>query len=170
MLKINSLARIGYIDFSANLRMHNLNTMLPEKKFIDHIDFFQPNNLFESMVFTKTLLEETKYDLLVFDTIFGSPLQILETLKLGDRNWGYKIHLFLSNLRKIAKRHNLPILLTHSLFNNSGNFSSDKEFVQVEPFISLKFRLHRTDKERKIDAFFFQQYLGTEEILLYSKK
>ena len=27
------------------------------------------------------MLEETKYDLLIFDTIFGSPLQILETLK-----------------------------------------------------------------------------------------
>ena len=170
MLKSNSSARIGYVDFSANIRSNNLNIMLSEKNFRNRIDFFQPKTLIESIIFTTSLLKEIHYDMLIYDTIFGSPLQILETLKLGDRNWGYKIHLFLSNLRKIAKRHNLPILLTHSLFNNSGNFSSDKEFVQVEPFISLKFRLHRTDKERKIDAFFFQQYLGTEEILLYSKK
>ncbi len=168
MLKVNSAAKVGYIDFSANLRMHNLNTMLPEKKFIDHIDFFQPHNLFESMIFTKTLLEETKYDLLVFDTIFGSPLQILETLKKKGGNWKYNIFSYLSSLRRIAKRNDLPILLTHSLSSDKNNSLRDNEFVQIEPFISLKIFLHRSERERLMDVFFLQQSLGTEIINLYS--
>jgi len=170
MLKSDFSAKIGYVDFSANIRSKNLKFMLSEKEFLSQIAFFQPKTLIESIIFTSSLLKEMHYDMLIYDSIFGSPLQILETLKLGDRNWGYKIHIFLSNLRKLAKMYNVPILLTHSLFNNSSNFSSDKEFVQVEPFISLKFRLYSTDKERKIDSFFFQQFLGTEKLLLYSKE
>jgi len=170
MLKSNLSAKIGYVDFSANIRSHNLNLMLSEKNFLDRIDFFQPKTLIESIVFTTSLLKENNYELLIFDTILGSPLQILETLRIGDRNWGFKLFLFLSNLRKIAKKNNIPILLTHSLFNDSNKISSDKEFCQVEPFITFKFRLHRSEKERKIDTFFFQQFLGTEEIHLYSSE
>jgi len=168
MLKINSAAKIGYVDLSANIRPHNLNLMLSEKKYLDQIDFFQPQTLIESIIFTTSLLKETHYDMLIFDTIFGSPLQILETLKTGDRNWVSKIFTFLLNLRKIAKTNDLPILLTHSLFNNSNHFLSDNEFVQVEPFISLNVRLHRSEKERNMDVFFLQQFLGTEKVDLYS--
>ena len=168
ILKTNSSAKIGYVDFSANIRNHNLHLMLSEKNYLDQIDFFQPKTLFESIIFTTSLLKETHYDLLIFDTIFGSPLQILETLKTRDRNMKYNIFLFVLNLRKIAKRYNLPILLTHSLFNGTNNPLSDKEYVQVEPFISLKFILHRSEKERLLDIFFFQQFLGTETIQLYT--
>ncbi len=168
MLKINSLAKIGYVDFSANLRLHNLNIMLPRKKFIDQIDFFQPKNLIESMIFAKSLLEKTTYDLLVFDTIFGSPLQILETLKKKDGNWKYNILSFLLSLRRIAKKNDLPILLTHSLSSDKNNALRDNEFALIEPFISLKVFLHRSESERLMDVFFLQQSLGTEKINLYS--
>jgi len=170
MLESNSLAKIGYVDFSANIRHNNLNFMLAEKKYFDQIDFFQPKTLIESMIFTTSLLKETNYNLLIFDTIFGSPIQILETLKTGDRNWRNRIFLFLLNLRKIAKRNNLTILITHSLFSDSNNFLNDKEFEQLEPFISSKFILYRSENERKIDFFFFNQFLGTEKIQLYSEE
>jgi predicted ATP-dependent serine protease len=166
ILKYNSSAKIGYVDFSANIRSHNLHLMISEKKYFDQIDFFQPETLIESLIFTKSLLNKTHYDLLIFDTLFGSPLQILETLSTGDRNWASKIFLFLLNLRKIAKESNMPILVTHSLFNN--NSFSDKEFAQVEPFISLKFLLHRAEDARLVDIYFFQQFLGSEKIQLYS--
>ena len=169
ILKYNSLVKVGYIDFSANLRSHNLNIMLPERKLIDQIDFFQPTNLFESIIFSKSLLEETNYDLLVFDTIFGSPLQILEILKEKGGNWKYNNFSFILGLRRIAKKNDIPILVTHSLSSESNNYLHDYGVSQMEPFISFKFILHRSENERLMDTYFLDQFLGTEPINLYQR-
>ena len=168
ILKINSLAKIGYFDFSANLRSNNLNLMLPEKKYHDQINIYQPKNLIESMVFTKSLLEETKYNLLVFDTIFGSPLQIMDAKKKMGGKWKYNIFTFILSLRRIAKRNELPILITHSLNTDKNHSLYDNDFSIVEPFISMKIILHRFKRERLMDIYFLQQFLGTEKIKLYS--
>jgi hypothetical protein len=174
LLKQEPDAQILYTDFGGNFRIKNLRKLLshPHKQ-LDQITIFQPTTLLDQIVFFRNLLEKSEYsyDLIVLDTVFGSPLACLEIFYNNSKFWNKRIFAHLLDLQTIARQIKIPLLLTNHLISSRENFQLHPSLNQyggdlIELFAPIVFLLQKIDQKQFIELRIFKETLGHSDLLL----
>ena len=138
--------------------------MLKDEEIIRRIEFIQPDSLIENILFMKKLLEKDNlgYDLIVLDSLLGSPFQTKTILKTERKKWEKNVFSFLLDLKHIAIKHSIPIIITLNLTEESPI-----DLVLIDPFITLKVNLIKIYEKISMKLNIFNQYVGSSDVKLY---
>ena len=164
-------ANVIYSDFSGNIRFQNLKKTLNCEEFLDQVNFFHPNSILENIILIKKIVEGQYSDisLLILDTIFGSPMQLIELFGESKKKWTRNIFNFMLDLRKIAIRRNIPIIIAHHAFSDASKELASKDRL-IDPFCMTKSVLHKSSNGSSLDFYIYNQFLGSTTIKLYSDR
>ncbi len=170
LLEQESNAKVLYCDFYGNFRLINLKRLLTRSNQLDQIAIFQPNNLLEQIIFFRNLLEnkEQVFDLIILDTLFGSPLTALEYFQKEPRFWKKKIFSHLLDLQSVARETKIPILLTNHLISARKNSEMEYSLNQyggdlVEQFVPIEFFIRKTERKHHLKFRIFQNIVGSSD-------
>ncbi|MFX0013233.1 MAG: hypothetical protein ACFE98_01405 [Candidatus Hermodarchaeota archaeon] len=169
LFKGKSDAKILFSDFCGNLRISNLRKLFPNPSLLQQVIIIQPTNLFEQIVFFRKLLENSRcpYDLIILDSLFGSPLHALQYFYKNARPWEKRIFFHLHDLSQLAMKNNIPILMTNHLIYPGENFNPFSSLNQhggylVEQFAPIEILIRKIDQTHCLELRIFQ------EIAVYS--
>lgn len=114
LFQLKAESKVLFCESSGNLRRSVLKKIIPEEEFLDKVDFFKPKSLIEQIIFFKNLIENSKvhYDLIIFDTFLGSPLEAMNYVRTGNKLWKKRIFAHLLDIRNIAETWKIPIMIT----------------------------------------------------------
>lgn len=160
-------AQILFSDFSGHFRITNLKKVLPSSRQLKQITILRPDNLIEQIVFFRKLLEDptNPFDLIILDSLFGSPLDVIEYSYKGSRVWNKRIFSHLFDLKRLALEQIIPIVLTnHS--RPIGEFS-DNNFASnqcighiVEQFVPIDILIQKINRSHNIEVRIFRELIG----------
>lgn len=165
-------AQVLYSDFQGHVRIRNLKKLLSNSYQLDQIIFCQPTNLLEQIIFFQNLIEDNKdfYDLIILDTFLGSPLDSIHYFH-ESKMWCRQIFSHLSNLRQLAKKNKIPILLTNHITQVSNNSTTDTVFKQygeaiLEPLVPINFIIEKIKGNFVVELKVFQESIGRTDFVL----
>ncbi|UCG03410.1 MAG: hypothetical protein JSW11_05340 [Candidatus Heimdallarchaeota archaeon] len=172
ILTKNPQAHVVYNDFRGNFRINNLRKMLSNPcEQLDQITIFQPTSLLEQIIFVRNLLEisDCSFDLIVLDSVFGSPLTCLEYFYKKSKFWNKKIFAHLLDLQTVARQMKIPILLTNHLISTRENFELGSSLNQyggdlVEQFVPIMFSLKKIAQKLFIELRIFQEIIDHSDL------
>lgn len=166
-------ARILYSDFNGHLRISNLKKMITEEKSLDQIEFFKPKSFTEQIIFFRNLTEDLHFpcDLIILDTFFGSPLDAIDVLTKNQRLWKKRIYNHLLDLKHIAEKWNIPILLTNHLKTSKDGFNSESDREQygnelLNLVVPISLLIYKQELKHKIEFRLFQDLVSSTEFPL----
>ncbi len=116
--------KVIFVDTEGGFSVSRLKQILPEyKKLLDRIVFLRPTSFAEQHKSIEQLknLVNSKIGLIVVDTM--TMLYRLQRSFKEDDNFNRDLSLQMLALNEIARKHNIPVLLTsqvYSSFNNGG--------------------------------------------------
>jgi len=158
-LKRNISSKILYSDFKSNLRLKTLEKMNCD---LDRINFFQPKNLVEQIVFFQTLQEgNCDYDLIIIDSVFGSPLDQLKYFSLERKLWSAQILSFLLVLKSLASKLKIPIILTCHTSDQDQILEKDL----LEGVAPANIFLNKDSSKFLVQFYFYSEKIGESEFL-----
>lgn len=166
-------ARVLYSEINGNLRISTLKKLITEEKLLDQIDFFKPKSLTEQIIFFRNLAEEQDfhYNLIIIDTLFGSPLNALRYLKKEQRIWKRRIFSHLLDLKYIAEKWELPILLTNHTIGSSNDQNpeqSDRQHGEdlLSPIVPISIIIHKHKMKHILEFRLFHNLVKSSEFKL----
>jgi hypothetical protein len=177
LLNYNPNAHILYSEFSGHLRAANLKKFFLKSQKLDQITIYQPENLLEQIVFFRNLLDNPNdvYNLIVLDTILGSPLDILQYFRQEKKTWEKRIFSHLIDLRRIANMWEIPIMITNHLIPNDDKMNLGALSIQygqelIEQFVPIDMLIRKTKQGHYLQLRFFNKYVGETDFELVPKK
>jgi RecA/RadA recombinase len=172
LLEQSPEAEVLYCDFGGNFRIKNLKKLLSNSCELDQITIFHPKSLLEQIVFFRNLLETSKssYDLIILDSVFGSPLTSQEYFQKKAKFWEKPIFSHLLDLQHIAREFKIPLLLTNHLFPAKENSDMNSSLAQyggnlIEQFVPFKFLIQKTEQKNSLEVRVFQKMVGTADFV-----
>lgn len=161
-------ARILYSEFNGHLRISTLKKIIAEEKSLDQIEFFKPKSFIEQIIFFRNLTENPHfpYDLIILDTFFGSPLDAIGVLTKNQRLWKKRIYNHLLDLKYIAEKWNIPILLTNYLKTSKASIQEQYGNELLKLVIPISLLLYKQEMKHKIEFRLFQDLVSSSEFPL----
>jgi len=167
ILNLHPNAEVLYTVFGGNFRINNLKRLLPNSTQLEQIIIFQPKTLLEQIIFFQNLHENTRcnYDLIIVDSVFGSPLTAIEYFHEKKKFWQKRIFSHLFTLHRIANKFKIPILLSNHLVSVKENFESNSSVNQyggyiLEQFVPIEFIIQKTEHRYFLEVRIFQKRVG----------
>ncbi|MFX0181891.1 MAG: hypothetical protein ACFE95_02315 [Candidatus Hodarchaeota archaeon] len=177
LLNYDPDALILYSEFSGHLRAASLKKFFLKSQKLDQITIFQPRNLLEQIFFFRNLLDNANdvYNLIVLDTIFGSPLDSLQYFKQEKKIWENRIFSHLIDLRRIASMWEIPIMITNHLIPNDDRmilYAYPIQYGQeiIEQFVPIDMLIWKTEQGHYLQLRFFTRLVGDTNFELIPKK
>ncbi|MFX0150426.1 MAG: hypothetical protein ACFFAJ_06575 [Candidatus Hodarchaeota archaeon] len=165
-----------YSNFSGHLRVANLKKFLLKSQNLDQITIYQPKNLLVQIIFFSNLLDNQNdvYNFLVLDTIFGSPLDILEYFKQEKKKWEKRVFSHLIDLRKIANIWKVPIMIINQSViddNGTNHYNSPIQYGQelLEQFVPIDILIRKTKRGNYLQLRIFNNFIGETDFELVPK-
>ena len=166
-------AQVLYSDFCGHLRISNLKKILSSSCQLEQITILQPNNLLEQIIFFQNLLDNSKcsYDLIVLDSLFGSPIDVLQYFYKESKFWKKRIFSHFFDLKRIARETNIPILLTnHSMLardiSDASSYLNQYGGHMVEQFVPIDILIQKTEQKHSLEVRIFQDIVGCTDFML----
>ncbi|MHA2243992.1 MAG: hypothetical protein ACXADY_03405 [Candidatus Hodarchaeales archaeon] len=168
-------AQVLYSDFCGHLRISNLKKILSSSCQLEQITIFQPNNLLEQIIFFRNLLDnpECSYDLIVLDSLFGSPIDLLQYFYKESKFWKKRIFSHFLDLKRIARESKIPILLTnHSMLardiSDASSHLNQYGGHMVEQFVPIDVLIQKTEQKSSLEVRIFQEIVGCTDFKFMS--
>lgn len=165
--------QVLYSNFHGNFRITNLKRLLSSSRELDQISIFQPNNLLEQIVFFRNLHEISRdsYDLIILDSVFGSPLTSFEYFRKKAKFWEKRIFSHLLDLHNIAREFKIPLLLTNHLVPTRENFETKSSLNQyggylAEQFVPIEFLIQKIEQKQLLEVRIFQKIVGSSDFTI----
>ncbi|MFW9779244.1 MAG: hypothetical protein ACFFE8_10355 [Candidatus Heimdallarchaeota archaeon] len=120
----NSDAQVLYSDFCGHLRIGNLKKIIQKPQHLDQISIVKPESLVEQIIFFRKFLDESgnsKYDLVVLDTLVGSPLDAACFMGKEKPKWIALLADHLLDMKILASQLQVPIVFTNHLIVQSSD-------------------------------------------------
>ncbi|MFW9855033.1 MAG: RAD55 family ATPase [Candidatus Thorarchaeota archaeon] len=120
----NSDAQVLYSDFSGHLRGGNVKKIIQKPQHLEQISIVKPESLVEQVIFFRKFLYESrnsKYDLVVLDTLVGSPLDAAYFMGREKEKWITLLADHLLDLKILASQLQVPIIFTNHLLIQSSD-------------------------------------------------
>lgn len=114
--------KVIFIDTEGGFSVARLKQLLPDyKKLLDRFVFLRPMSFAEQKQSVERLRElvNNKIGLIVVDTI--TMLYRLQRSFKEDDNFNYDLSLQMVWLNEIARKHNIPVLLTSQVYSSMDN-------------------------------------------------
>ena len=161
--------KILYCDHSGNLRLSILSRIFSSDE-LESITFFNPKTLLEQLIYFRELTESgCLFNLIIIDTLFGSPLNFSKFFQHEKLFWEKKIFEHLLDLKYIAENSKVPILTTvykGDSENNSINWKIYESLLQA--FSPIHFILEKENSIFKIVLKIFNKSIGSSQSSLLS--
>lgn len=165
-------AQILYSDFEANFRINNLRELLSDPNKLNQILIFQPKSLLEQILLFRNLLETSNYsyDLIVLDSVFGSPLSCLEYFQKRRKLWEKRLFSHFLDLQLIARKSKTSILLTNHLNSTNKTESPLNQFgeVLIRQFVPIEVFIQKIEQKQFLEVRLFQKLVGSSDFEIYS--
>ena len=159
-----------FCESSGNLRLSVLKKIIPEEEFQDQIDIFKPKSLIEQIIFFKNLIENSKvhYDLIIFDTLLGSPLEAINYVRTGNKLWKKRIFDHLLDIRNIAETRKIPIMITEHTFPSTEEVNPERSHRKygddlIGPFVPIDFFLSKNNGKNFLEFRLFRNFITSSE-------
>jgi len=114
--------KVIFVDTEGGFSVARLKQVLPEyKKLLDRIMFFRPVSFEEQKKCIESVkrMVNSKVGLIVVDTM--TMLYRLQRSFKGDDNFNRDLSLQMLDLNAIARKHNIPVLLTSQVYSSFEN-------------------------------------------------
>lgn len=166
-------ARVLYSEMNGNLRLSTMKKFITEKKLVNQIDFFKPKSLTEQIIFFRTLTEEQEfhYNLIIIDTLFGSPLDASRYLIKEQRIWKKRIFSHLLDLKHIAEKWEVPILITNHTICASNEKNPEGSEGQLgedilSPLVPISMIIRKQKMKHVLEFRLFHNLVKSSEFTL----
>ena len=170
LLKRKPEAQILYSDFEGNFRINNLRKMLSDPSKLNQIVIFQPKSLLEQIVLFRNLVETSRYsyDLIILDSVFGSPLSCLAYFQKEQKLWEKRLFSHFLDLQLLARNSKIPILLTNHLISTKKPESSSNQFGEdlIRQFVPIEFFIQKIEQKQFLEVRVFQKLVGSSDFVL----
>jgi archaellum biogenesis ATPase FlaH len=169
LFQIKADAKVLFCESSGNLRFSVLEKIIPEE-FLDQVDILKLKSLVEQIIFFRNLIENAKvhYDLIIFDTFLGSPLETINYVRTGNNLWKKRIFTHLLDIRNIAETFNIPILITEHTFHSTEEENSvctRRKYGNdlIGPFVPIDLFLLKNSGNNFLEFRLFGNFLASSE-------
>jgi archaellum biogenesis ATPase FlaH len=169
LFQLKAGAKVLFCESSSNLRLSVLEKIISEE-FLDQIDILKPKSLVEQIIFFRNLIENTKvrYDLIIFDTFLGSPLEAINYVRTGNKLWKKRIFTHLLDIRNIAETWKIPIMITEHIIPSKEEVNpecSHRKYGDdlIGPFVPIDFFLLKNNGKNFLEFRLFRNLLASSE-------
>ncbi len=177
LFRENNEAKILYSEFNGNLRLSTIKKIISKEDLHNQIDFFKPKSLTEQIIFFRNLTGEPDfpYNLIIIDTLFGSPLEASRYLTKEPRIWKKRIFSHLLDLKNIAEKWEVPILLTNYTITSPNEKDFDISYSQygedlLNPIIAINMLIRKQKMKHILEFRLFQTLVASSEFTLILNK
>ncbi|MFX0084093.1 MAG: hypothetical protein ACFFAU_00330 [Candidatus Hodarchaeota archaeon] len=177
LFRQNNESKVLYSEFNGNLRLSTIKKIISKEDLLNQIDFFKPKSLIEQIIFFRNLTKEpdSLYNLIIIDTLFGSPLDASRYLGKEPRIWKKRIFNHLLDLKNIAENWEVPILLTNYpvISPNEQDFNlSYSQYGEdlLTPIIPINMIIHKRRMKHILEFRLFQNLVASSEFTLILDK
>jgi predicted ATP-dependent serine protease len=172
MLNHRSNSEILFCDFNGHLRLSNLKKIIQRSEELDKITIIGLSDLLEQIVFFRDILQKKQkvFDLIILDTVFGSPIDSLRYFNQERKIWQNRIFFHLYDLSRLSIKWNIPILLVNHLVTQAAS-SAATDIRQtgeklLEPFVPIVLFIQKTEKRHSIELRLFKELIGRTDFEL----
>ncbi len=170
LFQLKADAKVLFCESSGNLRLSVLKKIITEEKLLGQVNILKPKSLVEQIIFFKNLVENTSehYDLIIFDTLLGSPIEAINFVRTGNKLWKKRIFDHLLDIRNIADTWEIPILITEHTIPSKEEVNpecSHRKYGDdlISPFVPIDFFLLKNNGKNFLEFRLFRNLLATSE-------
>ncbi|WP_455463608.1 hypothetical protein [Candidatus Hodarchaeum mangrovi] len=156
--------KILYCDHSGNLRYSIFSRFLSSDE-LESITFISPETLLEQLIYFRELTESNcLFNLIIIDTLFGSPLNFLKYFHKEKIFWSRRIFEHLLDLKYLAENSKVPILTTvykTDIENKSEN--SNIYGTLLHDFSPIHFFIEKVNTTFRVTLKLFNISIGSSQ-------